>query len=341
LLRGRALYARVSLLTGWRSMRACTKDAPVSRMSRSSPSSIELSAPAQQARNFRRVGNQRRGLVVSLRPGTEVPSLPGVRAARPEAAATRKGRAMDGSALFLDRDGVINVDRGYVYRLHQFEFVPGIFQLARFWANELRRPIVVVTNQSGIGRGYFDESAYADLTRWMCDRFEAEGAAIARVYHCPYHPLHGIGEYRRDHPWRKPKPGMILQAVSDLGLDPARCVIVGDQMSDIEAGTAAGLGLRILLAARPGERKEGAPSHEVVPISAKRSPCCGRALRRPQPFAGPGLLEASPIRRLHLPLRSAITMAASARLNTLGQRGGREGWDRKPKSDEHQRGKRS
>ena len=87
---------------------------------------------------------------------------------------------------------------------------------------------------------------------------------FARVYHCPYHPLHGIGEYRREHPWRKPNPGMILQAVSDLRLDPARCVIVGDQMSDIEAGTAAGLGLRILIAARPGERKEGAPSHEVV-----------------------------------------------------------------------------
>jgi D-glycero-D-manno-heptose 1,7-bisphosphate phosphatase len=80
----------------------------------------------------------------------------------------------------------------------------------------------------------------------------------------PLSPLHGIGEYRRDHPWRKPRPGMILQAVSDLRLDPARCVIVGDQMSEIEAGTAAGLGLRILLAARPGERKEGARSHEVV-----------------------------------------------------------------------------
>ena len=125
-------------------------------------------------------------------------------------------------------------------------------------------PIVVVSNQSGIGRGYFDEKAHADLTRWMCNRFEAERATIARVYHCPYHPLQGIGEYRRDHPWRKPKPGMILQAVSDLELDPARCVIVGDQMSGIEAGRAAGLGLRILLAARPGERKEGAPSHEVV-----------------------------------------------------------------------------
>jgi D-glycero-D-manno-heptose 1,7-bisphosphate phosphatase len=171
---------------------------------------------------------------------------------------------MPGSALFVDRDGVINVDHGYVHRPEQFEFVPGIFRLARFWANELRRPIVVITNQSGIGRGHFDEGAYADLTRWMCNRFEAEGATIARVYHCPYHPVHGIGEYRRDHPWRKPNPGMILQAISDLGLDPARCAIVGDKMSDIEAGAAAGLGLRILVAARPDGRGEGTAPHEVV-----------------------------------------------------------------------------
>jgi D-glycero-D-manno-heptose 1,7-bisphosphate phosphatase len=171
---------------------------------------------------------------------------------------------MHNSALFLDRDGVINVDRGYVHRPDQFEFVPGIFELARFWTNELHRLIVVVTNQSGIGRGYFDESAYEDLTRWMCDRFEAEHTAIARVYHCPYHPLHGVGEYRRNHLWRKPNPGMILQAVSDLGLDPAQCAILGDKMSDIEAGAAAGIGLRILVASRDTNKGEGAPSHEVV-----------------------------------------------------------------------------
>src|SRR5262249_38874807 len=76
---------------------------------------------------------------------------------------------MHRGALFLDRDGVINIDRGYIHRPDQFEFVPGIFELARFWTNELRRLIVVVTNQSGIGRGYFDECAYEDLTRWMCD----------------------------------------------------------------------------------------------------------------------------------------------------------------------------
>ena len=172
--------------------------------------------------------------------------------------------AMHRGALFLDRDGVINVDHGYIHRPEQFEFVPGIFELARFWTNELRGPIVVVTNQSGIGRGYFDESAFADLTRWMCDRFAAEHTSIARIYHCPYHPVHGIGEYRRDHPWRKPNPGMILQAASDLGLDLACSAIVGDKMSDVEAGTAAGIGLRILLGPRKGGRGEGAPAFEVV-----------------------------------------------------------------------------
>jgi D-glycero-D-manno-heptose 1,7-bisphosphate phosphatase len=168
------------------------------------------------------------------------------------------------SALFLDRDGVINVDHGYVHRPEQFEFVPGIFELARFWTAELGRPIVVVTNQSGIGRGLFGESAYADLTRWMCDRFAAEGAAITRVYHCPYHPRHGVGAYRCDHPWRKPNPGMIVQAASDLGLDLARSAIMGDSMSDIAAGAAAGVGLRVLVGSRRIDAGAGVPSHQVV-----------------------------------------------------------------------------
>src|SRR5262245_12384581 len=125
-------------------------------------------------------------------------------------------------AFFLDRDGVINVDRGYVHEIAEFEFVPGIFELARFVTQELLWPIVVVSNQSGIGRRYFSEDAYHMLMRWMCARFEAEGAAIARTYYCPYHPTDGVGAYRVDHPWRKPKPGMILQAISDLDVDPSR-----------------------------------------------------------------------------------------------------------------------
>lgn len=165
-------------------------------------------------------------------------------------------------ALFLDRDGIINVDHGYVHRPERFDFIPGIFELARFAANDLRWPIVVVTNQAGIGRGLFDEAAFHALTRWMCERFDAERAPIARVYHCPYHPEHGIGGYRQDHPWRKPKPGMILQAADDLSLDLARSAIVGDALSDIEAGAAAGVGLRIRVG--PPDVDPGAPPHHVA-----------------------------------------------------------------------------
>jgi D-glycero-D-manno-heptose 1,7-bisphosphate phosphatase len=195
---------------------------------------------------------------------------------------------MHHSALFLDRDGVINVDLGYIHRSDQFEFVPGIFELARFWTNELRRPIVVVTNQSGIGRGYFDENAYADLTRWMCERFEAERTAITRVYHCPYHPLDGIGEYRRNHPWRKPKPGMLLQAASDLGLDPACCAILGDKMSVMEAGAAAGMVCAFSSArARP---KSASYAMKWSPILERRLRSFGLALRCL--ISGPGLPDA-------------------------------------------------
>jgi D-glycero-D-manno-heptose 1,7-bisphosphate phosphatase len=176
---------------------------------------------------------------------------------------------MTRGALFLDRDGVINVDHGYVHRPDQFEFVPGIFDLARFWTRELRGgPIVVISNQSGIGRGYFDESDHDHLTRWMCDRFAAEGAAIARVYHCPYHPVHGIGAYRAEHPWRKPNPGMILQAAADLGLDLDRCVAIGDKISDIRAAAAAGVGLGILIGPYPARGGELLPHRSVADLPA-------------------------------------------------------------------------
>ena len=150
-------------------------------------------------------------------------------------------------ALFIDRDGVVNVNHGYVHRIDQFDFIPGIFELARFVTGELGWRIIVATNQAGIGRGYFDEAAYETLTQWMCDRFRQEGAPLARVYHCPYHAEHGVGAYKIDHPWRKPNPGMFLQAASDFGISLADSALIGDQMSDIEAAAAAGIGFRILL----------------------------------------------------------------------------------------------
>jgi D-glycero-D-manno-heptose 1,7-bisphosphate phosphatase len=176
----------------------------------------------------------------------------------------RPGQFRSGGALFLDRDGVINLDRGYVHRISDFQFVQGIFDLTRFWTLEVQRPIVVISNQSGIGRGFFDEGEYADLTRWMCRRFAAEGSPIARIYHCPSHPQHGIGRYRRDDPWRKPAPGMILQATADLNLDLANSVIVGDKLSDMEAGARAGVGLRILVRNSAGEQASGPVDHETA-----------------------------------------------------------------------------
>jgi len=162
---------------------------------------------------------------------------------RREPDVTKPGRP----ALFLDRDGVVNFDHGYVHKIENFDFLPGIFDLARFAAQELRWPIVVATNQAGIARGYYDEAAYETLTRWMRDRFSAEGAPLARVYHCPYHPTAGIGAYRQDHAWRKPRPGMFLAAQAELGLDLCASALIGDMPTDIEAGHAAGVGLLIKL----------------------------------------------------------------------------------------------
>jgi D-glycero-D-manno-heptose 1,7-bisphosphate phosphatase len=149
--------------------------------------------------------------------------------------------------LFLDRDGVINVDDGYVHEIERFRFMPGIFPLARS-AVEMGWRLVVVTNQSGIGRGYYDEDAFQALTAWMSGRFEAEGAPLTDVLFCPFHPEAASERYRAaDHPWRKPNPGMILEARRRHGLDLAASALIGDRDDDIAAGAKAGVGLLVRL----------------------------------------------------------------------------------------------
>lgn len=154
-------------------------------------------------------------------------------------------------ALFLDRDGVINVEKNYVHRIEDFEFLDGIFDLCRA-ATERNMPIVVVTNQAGIGRGYYSEAQFLTLTDWMRARFEEERAPIRAVYFCPYHPEQGVGEYRKESFDRKPNPGMLLRARDELGLDLARSILIGDKTSDIAAAKAAGVGLSVLLGADTG-----------------------------------------------------------------------------------------
>jgi D-glycero-D-manno-heptose 1,7-bisphosphate phosphatase len=156
-------------------------------------------------------------------------------------------------AFFLDRDGVINHNYGYVYKPEEFDFVDGIFEVARH-AIEKGFKLVVITNQAGIGRGYYSEREFQQLTDWMCEQFSQARAPIDRVYFSPYHPTAGLGEYLKDDFSRKPHPGMILQAQKDLMIDLCHSVLIGDNVSDILAGTAAGVGTNLLLASeRPNE----------------------------------------------------------------------------------------
>jgi D-glycero-D-manno-heptose 1,7-bisphosphate phosphatase len=144
------------------------------------------------------------------------------------------------AALFLDRDGVINVDAGYVHTVEAFQFLPGIFETVRAAAS-LGLETVVVTNQAGIGRGYYSEAQFVALTAWMCNRFMEEGAALLAVYHCPFHadavPPYNIA----DHPDRKPNPGMLQRAALDHRLDLGKSLLIGDRPGDIAAASAAGL----------------------------------------------------------------------------------------------------
>ncbi len=146
-------------------------------------------------------------------------------------------------ALFLDRDGVINHDSGYTSKIENFHFIDGIFDVCRM-ARQLGYLLIVVTNQAGIGRGYYSEQDFADLTRWMCKEFEVEGAPISDVFYCPYHFEHGVGHYRKDSFDRKPNPGMLLQATEKYGLDLNRSIMIGDKDSDMQAAYNAGVGIR-------------------------------------------------------------------------------------------------
>jgi D-glycero-D-manno-heptose 1,7-bisphosphate phosphatase len=150
-------------------------------------------------------------------------------------------------ALFLDRDGVINVDIGYLHRKEDCVFLPGIFELVRR-ARRLGYDVFVVTNQAGIARGYYSEETFAEFTRWMLKRFEAEGAPITQVYCCPHHPTAGVGEYLKVCECRKPAPGMLLRAAQEHQVDLSASIFVGDAVTDMQAGFAAGIGTLCLLA---------------------------------------------------------------------------------------------
>jgi len=165
-------------------------------------------------------------------------------------------------ALFLDRDGIINVDKGYVHEAEEFEWMPGIFELAAC-ARDAGAKLIVVTNQSGIARGYYTEETFQKLTDWMALRFDAEGVPLTQVYHCPFLE----GPDGRDHPLRKPNPGMFTAAQNDHDIAMPESVMLGDKWADMDAALAAGVGHMAIIGERSGENRNDSRYGTIVRFS--------------------------------------------------------------------------
>lgn len=143
-------------------------------------------------------------------------------------------------ALFLDRDGVINVDRNYVYRVEDFEWIAGAREVIRRF-NDMGWWIFIVTNQSGIARGFYTEEQMQALHDWMAAELSSSGAHIDRIYHCPFHEDGTIPRYTKDSFDRKPRPGMLIQAMTDFPVIKERSFLIGDKQTDLDAAKAAGV----------------------------------------------------------------------------------------------------
>jgi D-glycero-D-manno-heptose 1,7-bisphosphate phosphatase len=149
-------------------------------------------------------------------------------------------------SIFLDRDGVINIDEGYTYKWSQFEFIEGVIEALQHLKN-LGKNLIIVTNQSGIARGYYTEKDYLQLEAMMLNEMKSFGIDILDVYHCPHHIDGIVPSLSIPCSHRKPSPGMILSAIRDHDLDPLRSIIIGDKESDIEAGENAKLAGKYLI----------------------------------------------------------------------------------------------
>lgn len=143
-----------------------------------------------------------------------------------------KKRGYLNKAVFLDRDGTINVERNYLYKIEEFEFLPGVLEaLAALKRNGYL--LIIVTNQSGIARGFYTEEEYLQLEQWMLEKMREEGAEVDAVYYCPHLKDAAVEKYRLDCECRKPKLGMFQQAIEEYKIDVNNSVVIGDKMRDL------------------------------------------------------------------------------------------------------------
>jgi len=143
------------------------------------------------------------------------------------------------TAVFMDRDGTINEEVGYLDNLDKLQILPEAFEAVRL-VNQNGMKTVVITNQSGIGRGFFDEAFVGRVHEEMRSLFLKEGAVIDSFYYCPHHPTEGMGQYRQVCSCRKPEPGLLLKAAEDLDIDIGKSYMIGDMPKDVEVGQRAG-----------------------------------------------------------------------------------------------------
>ena len=163
---------------------------------------------------------------------------------------------MHNRGFLLDRDGVINVDHGYVSSPNKFQFMDGLFPfLRRMQDNGFR--LAIITNQSGVARGYYSEEDFWNLTRWMNKQLLAQGIVIEQVFACFEYAEGNTKPYNRESYWRKPSPGMVLDAVQRMRLDPARSIFLGDKRGDMQAAQAGKIGRSLWLTNNPEDRMEG------------------------------------------------------------------------------------
>lgn len=179
-------------------------------------------------------------------------------------------------AIFLDRDGTINVDHGYVHKIDDFQFIEGAIE-AMAELKKMGYALVVVTNQSGIGRGVYTEDQFMQLTEWMDWSLADRDVELDGIYFCPHHPEATIENYREDCNCRKPKPGMLLDAQSVLDIDMAASIMVGDKLADIQAGKAAHVGTTVLVKSGQKVTDEAISSADIVINSIAELP---EALKR-------------------------------------------------------------
>ena len=168
-------------------------------------------------------------------------------------------------AVFLDRDGTLLEEAGYLDRLERLVFFPYSVDAVRL-LNRSGFAVVIVTNQAGIARGIFKEAFVAEAHRHISDKLALGGARIDGFYYCPHHPEAVIDALRQDCDCRKPKPGMFTRAARDLGLDLARSFVVGDRWHDLEAGQQVGA-RGILVRTGYGRTEEAAPKAGVQPAA--------------------------------------------------------------------------